>query len=101
MNPRERDIEQQTVRVVEAFGGRCLKWTAPGWRGVPDRICLMPNGRTIFIELKAPCGRVGPLQQWWADELKRLGHLHFFIRSGDDVDRLRQVLTEWRAEGWA
>lgn len=30
------------------------KFTSPGRRNVPDRICVLPGGRIVFVELKAP-----------------------------------------------
>ncbi len=34
-----------------------MKWVCPGMAGAPDRICIFPGGRIIFVELKKP-GRV-------------------------------------------
>lgn len=64
---RERDIEAYLVKRVKALGGevRKVKWV--GRRGAPDRIAMLPNGRvfavdeigqgrTIWVELKAPGG---------------------------------------------
>ena len=58
----ERRIEQRLVERAKAAGGMAIKWVAPGLSGVPDRIVLLPGGRVIFVELKAP-GRIpSPLQ---------------------------------------
>jgi hypothetical protein len=50
----ERDIERALVKRVKELGGLCEKFTSPGRMSVPDRIVTMPNGRIIFVELKAP-----------------------------------------------
>jgi hypothetical protein len=50
----ERDVEQALVRRVKAMGGLCEKFTSPGRRSVPDRLVTLPNGRIVFVELKAP-----------------------------------------------
>lgn len=51
----ERDIERALVKKVKMLGGKCEKFVSPGRRSVPDRIVtLPPNGRTIYVELKAP-----------------------------------------------
>ena len=50
----ERDIEAALVRRVKALGGMCEKFTSPGRRSVPDRLVTMPDGRIVFVELKAP-----------------------------------------------
>ncbi len=42
--------------------------------GVPDLIIVWPNGRTVWIELKAPKGVLSPSQKEWRDRLQALGH---------------------------
>lgn len=33
---REKEIEQKLVSVVKMMGGICLKFTSPGFYGMPD-----------------------------------------------------------------
>ena len=78
----EKDVERRLVQMVERHGGLCLKWTCPGWAGVPDRIILLPWGRVLFCELKRPSGgRLAAVQSWWARRLKSRG---FTIRLVND-----------------
>ena len=51
---REKSIEQKLVKEVSSQGGLCWKFTSPGTAGVPDRLVLLPYGKTGFIEVKAP-----------------------------------------------
>lgn len=51
---REDVIERHLVNEVKKAGGIAYKFTSPGRRGVPDRIVLLPNGKIIFVECKAP-----------------------------------------------
>ena len=44
------------------MGGLALKFTSPGFTGVPDRIVLLPKGKTIFVELKKIGGKLSPRQ---------------------------------------
>ncbi|WP_373089337.1 VRR-NUC domain-containing protein [Zhongshania sp.] len=50
----ERDIERALVKRVKTLGGMAEKFTSPGRRSVPDRLVTLPEGRVIFVELKAP-----------------------------------------------
>jgi len=85
----EKDVEQHLVSAVKSAGGLCLKWVCPGWAGVPDRICLFPNGHICFVELKRPKGGVISVrQQQWAYKLGRLGFNTFFIKSKEGADAL-------------
>jgi hypothetical protein len=50
----ESTLEQAVRKYIRSIGGRCYKWVCPGETGVPDRICILPGGRIVFIELKRP-----------------------------------------------
>lgn len=50
----ESTLEQAVRKHIRSLGGRCYKWVCPGENGVPDRICILPGGKIIFIELKRP-----------------------------------------------
>lgn len=84
---RETALERRLVREVERIGGAAPKWVSPGNRGVPDRIVILPGGRTVYVEMKAPGKPLHPLQERWARKLRKLGHEHFKIDSDEDIDR--------------
>ena len=87
----EREIETKLRLMVVRAGGKCLKWVCPGWSGVPDRICLLPGARVIFVETKRPKGgKVSALQRYWARQLCGLGFEHYFIFNNDDIYALRE-----------
>lgn len=50
----ESKIEKALCNKVAQLGGLCEKFTSPAKRSVPDRIVTLPDGRIIFVELKAP-----------------------------------------------
>ena len=86
MTKLEKDIETKLRQMVERHGGKCLKWVCPGWAGVPDRIVLLPRGLVVFVELKRPAGgKVSKMQEWWADELARLGFQYRQIWTETDL----------------
>lgn len=60
---RERDIERQLIRRVKQAGGEVRKVMWIGRRGAPDRLVLIPDREPLFVELKAPGGRVSRLQE--------------------------------------
>jgi hypothetical protein len=70
---RESVIEANLVKQVKAAGGTAYKFTSPGRRGVPDRLVLLPGGRTVFVECKAPGGIPRPDQQREHNRLRALG----------------------------
>ncbi len=70
---REKTIEQKFVAAVKTAGGLALKFTSPGFDGVPDRIVLLPGGKMAFVEVKAPGEKPRPLQLARHKLLRRLG----------------------------
>lgn len=70
---RESTIEARLVREVKKRGGLCYKFVSPGSPGVPDRIIILPGGRTVYVELKTEIGRLANVQKWQIDELKKRG----------------------------
>lgn len=91
MTIRERDIENKLRQVVEKNGGLFFKFVSPGNDGVPDRIAVLPNGQTWFIELKALSGRLSPIQEWQIDRLKAKGANVVVIRG-------KQEAIDWWAK---
>ena len=92
MTTLEKEIEKKLRKAVENFGGKCLKWTCPGWSGVPDRIILLPGGRLVFVETKRPKGgALEAMQKWWAKELARLGFKYMKVRDDADVELFKRL----------
>ena len=56
----ESTIEKRLRDAVVAAGGLCIKLPAFLYRGIPDRMILLPMGRIFFIELKKDGGRTEP-----------------------------------------
>ena len=76
----ERVLEHKLVREVKAAGGLCIKLPAALYRGIPDRMVLLPGGRVYFLELKTDTGRVSPAQVRFISFLQSLGFFSDIIR---------------------
>ena len=70
---RERVVESALVRKAEGRGVWAVKLTVLGHAGFPDRLCLAPGGRVVFVELKRPGGAPRALQRWVHRRLRDLG----------------------------
>jgi hypothetical protein len=71
------------------MGGIAPKFVSPGFNGMPDRLVLLPMGRTAFVELKAPGKMMRPLQVRRKRQLEELG---FSVYCIDDVEQIDEVL---------
>ena len=90
----ERNIERYLVNKVKSMGGLALKWVSPGYVGVPDRIVLLPNGKTFFAECKDTDGRLSPIQAKRIRKLESLGAKVFVVNSKEQIDEmLEEVIS--------
>jgi len=88
--PLEKSLEKWFLNACAARGFKCLKLT--GYKGIPDRMVLAPNGKLAFVELKKPAGgTVSELQQQW---LSTLGKLGFTALATSSRERLAALLVE-------
>lgn len=55
------------------LGIKALKFEVKGTKGVPDRIILLPKGKTLFIEFKKPNGLTSVHQDEFIEYLHELG----------------------------
>lgn len=88
----ESAIEGRLRDRVKLLGGRCLKFVSPGQNGVPDRIILLPGGRVVFAELKAPGKRERKLQLYVQGFIRDLGFT--VIPAVDSYDRVEYVIEK-------
>lgn len=85
---REREVEAYLSRRVARMGGKCLKYYNPVQAGYPDRVCLLPGGVSLWVELKRKGGRLSALQRARLAELAGLGHKAYACYGKEGVDAL-------------
>jgi len=90
---RERDIEAYLREKVRTAGGIAYKFVSPGNAGVPDRLVLLPGGRVVFIELKAPGKQPTPLQARQQKRIKGLGFQVLVLDGKESVDEFLKLYT--------
>ena len=89
----EKAIEKYLCRQIIMRDGLCVKLT--GVNGIPDRICLMPGAKFAFAELKAPGGRISPVQEARHRQLKKMGYEVAVLWNYDQVDDfLKEISNE-------
>ena len=93
---KESTIEARLVREIRKRGGLCYKFVSPGNPGVPDRIAILPGGRTVYIELKTEIGRLSKVQRWQREEIQKRGA---DVRVLKGMDQVLKFLREVDADG--
>ena len=82
---KERDVERYFKAQLEKRGALVFKFVSPGQTGVPDRVVLLPGGRVVFAEMKAPGEKPRPLQRAVFARMARAGHPVYIIDSREAV----------------
>ena len=85
----ESDIEASLVSGIEKLNGVCLKIGYDGW---PDRLCVLPDGEFLWVELKRDDGELSSLQQWRRAWLKKRGHRVEIPYTKEDVAEILKSL---------
>jgi hypothetical protein len=86
---RERTIERYLIDRTKAVGGECRKLKWVGRNAAPDRLVML-NGRTIFVELKAPGEKCRPSQIREHERMRRVGQI---VEVVDSFARVDEVLA--------
>ena len=89
---REKIIEQKLVQAVKAMGGTALKFTSPGFDGMPDRLILLPCGKIAFIEVKRHGEKPRPLQEARHGMLRRLGFAVYVLDNGAQIGEILEQI---------
>ena len=85
MKMREKTVESKFTSAVKAKGGLAVKFTSPGFNGMPDRLVMFPGGRIAFVEVKAPGETPRPLQRSRHRLLRRMGFKVYVLDSIDQI----------------
>jgi hypothetical protein len=87
----EKVIERKLVERVKKAGGLCIKLLTSQYIGLPDRLCLFPNGKIIFVELKSTGQKPRKIQVFVHNKLRGLG---FQVEVIDSIEGVENLVTE-------
>ena len=87
----EKDIERRLVQKVKAMGGMCIKLLCDQLIGLPDRLCLFPNQKAIFVELKTTGKKPRHIQKFMHNKLRALG---FRVEVIDTLEGVNEFIED-------
>lgn len=88
----EKQIELYLIKEVRTkLKGTAFKFTSPGRRAVPDRLCVIP-GHCFFVECKATDKYLTDAQERERDRLQDLNQYVYDVNSKPQVD---QIIHFW------
>lgn len=91
LDMNEKALEKKLQQKVKSLGGMALKFSSIYFTGMPDRIVLMPKGKTWFVELKSTGGKTTARQDLVIADLRKLDFPVFII---DSFESLTEFLNE-------
>lgn len=69
----EKVVEHKLVELVKINGGMCIKLLCDQLIGLPDRMCLFPGHKIVFVELKTTGQKPKRIQVYMHNKLRTLG----------------------------
>lgn len=92
-------LQMRSLWVVRVAGQGTVQMTAHGagvlkkseMAGFPDLLVLGPEGQTAWLEVKAPKGRLSPLQKSRHTRMQALGHIVAVVRSPEEALRVLEA----------
>lgn len=88
----EKYLERKLVKAVEQVGGMCIKIHNPYYRGLPDRLVIMPDGGTVWVELKTLGKKPTKLQELAHAELRKREQVVYVIDSEAKLNEFTKLI---------
>lgn len=88
----EKYLEKKLVERVKAVGGMCIKIHNPYYRGLPDRLVILPDGGIVWVELKTLGKKPTKLQRLAHDELRKREQLVYVIDSDKKLNEFLRLI---------
>lgn len=95
----EKQLEARLKKQITAMGGKCIKMTPQGENAFPDRLILMPGGKTYLAELKSgKKGVISPMQNVRIRQLRLLGYEARIISNREALDSFLDLIEKQTTE---
>ncbi len=86
----EKLIEKKLFEEVKKLGGWAIKMVATHITGLPDRLCLLPGGKVLFVEVKTTGKKPTKIQSVVHEKLRGLG---FRVDVIDSLEGLNELCS--------
>lgn len=86
----EKDVERKLAELVKINGGMCIKLLCDQLIGLPDRMCLFPGHKIVFVELKTTGRKPRRIQLYIHEKLRQLG---FRVEIIDTIEGVKQFIN--------
>lgn len=87
----EKVIEQKLVALTKLNGGMCIKLLSFHIIGLPDRMCIFPKAKIVFVELKTTGLKPTPMQVYTHNKIRAMG---FRVEVIDTVEKVENLISD-------
>lgn len=84
----EKKLEKRIASEVKKIGGWPIKLLSTFVTGLPDRMCLLPEGRIFFAEIKTTKKKPTKMQLLIHRRLRKLGFKVYVIDTSDQITEI-------------
>lgn len=88
----EKVLERKLNAEVKSLGGLSIKLLPFLFRGLPDRMCLLPFGNILFCEIKTTTKEPTPIQLLVHKKIRNLG---FRVEVIDTTEQINTILSDY------
>lgn len=89
MQESEKLVERKLVEITKLNGGMCIKLLSFHTLGLPDRLCIFPKAKIVFVETKTTNQKPRPIQVFIHNKLRKMG---FRVEVIDTVEKVVEVI---------
>lgn len=87
----EKLVERKLVELTTLNGGMCIKLLSFHMIGLPDRLCIFPKAKLVFVETKTTKQKARPIQLFMHDKIRKLG---FRVEVVDTAEKAAEVIED-------
>lgn len=87
----EKIVERKLVELTNLNGGMCIKLLSFHLLGLPDRLCIFPKSRIVFVETKTTKQKPRQIQLFMHDKIRKLG---FRVEVVDTVEKVVNLIED-------
>lgn len=84
----EKLLERKLRQKVDQLGGWSIKLLATHITGLPDRLCLFPGGKVVFVEVKTTGQKIKKIQGKVHDRLRSMGFRVEVIDTSEGIEKV-------------
>lgn len=87
----EKVIERKLAEITKLNGGMCIKLLSFHINGLPDRLCIFPRAKLVFVETKTTGEKPRAIQVFMHKKLRQMG---FRVEVVDTAEQVVELIED-------